>query len=58
MKLMLEQPLIQGQDLIFNVNDLQGSVDPQPETLGQMYTGRIERNKGGKVLNSLHRNCA
>ena len=56
LKLNLGLPLVRGQDFIFNSEDLK-AVGTQ-ETLGPLYTGRIERNKGGKLLGSLHRsNC-
>ena len=55
-KLNAGLPLVRGQDFIFNSEDLK-AVGTQ-ETLGPLYTGRIERNKGGKLLGSLHRsNC-
>ena len=54
-KLNMGIPLVQGDDFVFNPEDLK-AVGTE-ETLGPLYTGRIERNKGGKILGSLHRNC-
>jgi len=58
-KLINKEPLIRGEDSIYSVNDLP-NFHPAYHTTdwtGITMPPRNQRNTGGKILGSLHRNC-